>query len=336
MSFRAIVVDQRDCDSTPVARLEELPDSYLDENSAPDADVTIDVLYSSINFKDGIALTGRPGVIRQYPLIPGIDLVGSVRESGSDWFTVGDTVLLNGDGLGERRNGGLATRAQVRPDALIAVPESISPLRAAAIGTAGFTAMIAVLELEHHGVTPALGEIVVTGACGGVGSIAIALLAARGYSVTAVSGRMATEADFLHLVGAANIIDRAEFASPGKPLQSQRFAGAIDSVGSHTLANILAQLNYGGVAVACGLAQGADLPTSVLPFILRQVSLVGANSVEAPLSLREQAWKVLARELDLELLDGLTTVIPLTDSLDYAERVLAGTVRGRTVVNVRC
>lgn len=336
MNFRAIVVDQRDCDSTPVARLEELPDSYLDENSAPDADVTIDVLYSSINFKDGIALTGRPGVIRQYPLIPGIDLVGSVRESGSDWFTVGDTVLLNGDGLGERRNGGLATRAQVRPDALIAVPESISPLRAAAIGTAGFTAMIAVLELEHHGVTPALGEIVVTGACGGVGSIAIALLAARGYSVTAVSGRMATEADFLHLLGAANIIDRAEFASPGKPLRSQRFAGAIDSVGSHTLANILAQLNYGGVAVACGLTQGADLPTSVLPFILRQVSLVGANSVEAPLSLREQAWKVLARELDLELLDGLTTVIPLTDSLDYAERVLAGTVRGRTVVNVRC
>lgn len=334
MSFRAIVVDQRDVDSAPVASLEELPDSYLDENSGPDADVTIDVQYSSINYKDGIALTGRPGVIRQYPLIPGIDMVGTVRESGSDWFRIGDTVLLNGDGLGERRNGGLATRARVRPDALIAVPEAISPLRAAAIGTAGFTAMIAVLELEHQGVTPTLGEIVVTGACGDVGSLAIALLATRGYSVTAVTGRMAAEENFLRNLGATHIIDRAEFQSPGKQLQSQRFAGAIDAVGSHTLANILAQLNYGGVAVACGLAQGADLPTSVLPFILRQVTLVGANSVEAPLELRERAWRQLAQELDLELLDSLTTVIPLTDSLEYAERILAGSVRGRTVVNV--
>lgn len=334
MSFRAIVVDKRDVDSTPAASLEELPDSYLEETSDPDSDVLIDVLYSSINYKDGIALTGRPGVIRSYPLIPGIDVVGTVRESGSDWFRVGDTVLLNGDGLGERRNGGLATRARVRADALIAVPESLSPLRAAAIGTAGFTAMIAVLELEHQGVTPTLGEIAVTGACGGVGSLAIALLATRGYSVTAITGRIEAEGNFLRGLGAAHLLDRAEFQHPGKPLQSQRFAGAIDSVGSHTLANILAQLNYGGVAVACGLAQGADLPASVLPFILRQVSLVGANSVEAPVELRERAWRVLARELDLELLDSLTTVIPLTDSLEYAQRILAGTVRGRTVVNV--
>lgn len=335
MSFRALIVDRRDVDSEPVTQLKSLPDDYLDENSAADAEVTIDVQYSSINFKDGLAITGRPGVIRSYPLIPGIDLVGTVRESATDWFSPGDTVLLNGDGAGETRNGGLAQRARVRPDSLVALPAGLTPVRAAAIGTAGFTAMLAVLELERQEITPSHGEILVTGSAGGVGSIAIALLAGRGYRVTAASGRADSQGEYLRRLGAATVIDRAEFAEKGKPLQSQRWAGAIDSVGSHTLANILAQTNYGGVVVSCGLAQGADLPTTVMPFILRQVSLIGANSVEAPLDSRERAWAALADELDHELLDEMTTVVPLTDALDVSERILAGSIRGRVVVDVR-
>jgi acrylyl-CoA reductase (NADPH) len=335
MSFRALVVDRRDVDSEPATALRTLPDDFLDENSPADADVTIDVQYSSINFKDGLAITGRPGVIRSYPLIPGIDLVGTVTETTTDWFSIGDTVVLNGDGLGETRNGGLAQRARVRRDALVSLPTGITPVRAAAIGTAGFTAMLAVLELERQEITPSHGEILVTGAAGGVGSIAIALLAGRGYSVTAATGRATAQGDYLRRLGASTIIDRAELAEHGKPLQTQRWAGAIDSVGSHTLANILAQTNYGGTVVSCGLAQGGDLPTTVMPFILRQVSLVGANSVEAPLELREQAWAALASELDPALLDALTTVVPLTDALDVSQRILAGAVRGRVVVDVR-
>jgi acrylyl-CoA reductase (NADPH) len=341
VSFRAIVVDKRDADSLPEASIRDLDDGYFDEfpagstDDASDAVVLIDVQYSSVNFKDGLALMGKPGVIRDYPLIPGIDLVGVVRESDSEWFRQGDAVVLNGDGIGERRNGGLAERARVRRDALVALPDGITAVRAAAIGTAGFTAMLAVLELEDQGVTPADGEVLVTGAAGGVGSLATSLLAGRGFSVTASTGRREEEADFLHRLGAKSIIDRNELSQPGKPLQSQRWAAAVDSVGSHTLANVLAQTNYGGIVISCGLAQGSDLPTTVMPFILRQVSLIGANSVEAPLELRERAWQALADELDPALLDELTTVVPLGEAVVVAERILAGRVRGRTVVDVR-
>jgi acrylyl-CoA reductase (NADPH) len=341
VSFRAIVVDKRDAVSLPEAGIRLVDDDYFDEFPAGSADddpaaaVTIDVLYSSVNYKDGLALTGKPGVIRNYPLIPGIDLVGTVRESANDWFRLGDTVVLNGDGIGERRNGGLAERARVRRDSLVALPEGLSPLHAAAIGTAGFTAMLAVLELEDQGLGPVDGEVLVTGAAGGVGSITTALLAGRGFSVTASTGRRDSESDFLRRLGATTIIDRDELSGPGKPLQSQRWAAAVDSVGSHTLANVLAQTGYGGVVVSCGLAQGAELPTTVMPFILRQVSLIGANSVEAPLELRERAWQALADELDAVLLDELTTVVPLADAVGVAERILAGRVRGRTAVDVR-
>ncbi|MCU1477057.1 MAG: oxidoreductase [Subtercola sp.] len=323
--FRAIVVDE----GKP-AEIREVDDDFLQPG-----EVTIDVEYSSINFKDGLALAGNAGVVRAFPLIPGIDLVGTVSASDSPRFAPGDRVLLNGDGIGEGRFGGLAERARVRADALIPLPVTVSASRAAAIGTAGFTAMIGVLAIERHGILPAAGDVLVTGAAGGVGSVAIALLAGRGYSVTASSGRAEEEGDYLRRLGAAHVIDRAEFSESGKPLQKARWAAAIDSVGSSTLANVLAQTIYGGVVVSCGLAQGADLPTTVMPFILRAVTLTGANSVQAPLALREQAWAALAAELDLSLLDSMTTTIGLADALETGSRILGGTVRGRTVVDVR-
>lgn len=323
--FSAIVVTE----DAPAALIE------VEEDLLPDAEVAIDVDFSSVNYKDGLALTGKGGIVRAFPLVPGIDLVGTVTESTSPRFAPGDRVVLNGDGIGEKRFGGFSQKAKVRADALVTLPESMTSARAAAIGTAGFTAMIAVLALEDAGVTPAAGTVLVTGAAGGVGSIAIALLAARGFTVTASSGRVAEQGDYLRSLGAADIIDREQFSELGKPLQSQRWAAAIDSVGSATLANVLAQTNYGGVVVACGLAQGGDLPTSVMPFILRAVTLTGANSVDAPRELRERAWAALASDLDPLLLDSMTTTVGLAEVFDIAPRIIAGQIRGRTVVDVR-
>ena len=326
----AIVVTEKGANG----RLLELDDEEFFEGSGGPEAVDLDVLFSSINYKDGLALAGRPGVLREWPLIPGVDIVGRVTSSRSPRFAAGDLVVLNGDGAGESRHGGLAQKARVRPDALVPVPQGVSAARAAAIGTAGFTAMIGVLALEDAGVTPESGEVLVTGAAGGLGSFAISLLAGRGYSVAASTGRADEQSNYLTGLGAARIIDRATLSEPGKPLQSQVWAGAIDSVGSHTLANVLAQTTYGGTVVACGLAQGGDLPASVMPFILRAVTLTGANSVEAPIALRTRAWTDLAAELDFDKVDSLTTTVPLAGALDVAEQILAGQVAGRIVVDV--
>ncbi len=324
--MRAIVVEEQGAEPRVVEELEE--------GGLLDGPVELDVLYSSYNYKDGLALAGR-GIVRSWPLVPGIDLVGRVTASHAEGWAEGDQAVLNGDGLGEYRHCGFATRARVRPDALVRLPETISPLHAAAIGTAGFTAMLSVLALEDAGVAPDAGEILVTGAAGGVGSVAISLLAGRGYRVVASTGRAEEQGEYLAGLGAARLIDRRELSDEvGKPLQEQRWAGAIDSVGSTTLANVLAQTAYGGAVAACGLAQGADLPVTVLPFILRGVTLTGANSVDAPRALRQRAWDALASEIDRELLDGMTETIGLGDALAYADEILAGLVRGRTVVDV--
>lgn len=323
--MRAIVVDERGAEPRVAEDLEE---------GLLEGDVELDVLYSSFNYKDGLALAGR-GIVRSWPLIPGIDLVGRVTASRADGWAEGELAVLNGDGLGEYRHGGFATRARVRPDALVRLPEAISPLHAAAIGTAGFTAMLSVLALEDAGVGPEAGEILVTGAAGGVGSIAISLLAGRGYRVVASTGRAEEQGEYLSGLGAARTIDRRELSEElGKPLQEQRWAGAIDSVGSTTLANVLAQTAYGGAVAACGLAQGADLPVTVLPFILRGVTLTGANSVDAPRALRQRAWDALAAEIDRGLLDGMTETVGLAEVPALAAEILAGRVRGRTVVDV--
>ena len=284
----------------------------------------VDVDYSSINFKDGLALTGKPGVIRSGNLIPGIDLVGRVSTSSTP-------VIVTGWGIGENTNGGLAERARVKPEWITPLPAGLSPKQAAAIGTAGLTAMLAVLAIEKHGCS---GEVLVTGASGGVGSLAIALLARLGYSVSASTGK-ADEHDYLHGLGATTVIDRAELSEAGRPLQTQRWGAVIDSVGGATLANTIAQTNYGGLVASCGLAQSADLPTTVMPFILRGVTLAGINSVFCPAPLREEAWSRLATDLDLDLLDSLTTTVPLADAVAVAERIVRGEIRGRTVVDVR-
>lgn len=307
----------------------------VDEDELMPGEVTVDVEYSSVNFKDGLAMSGKPGVIRDYPLIPGIDLVGRVAADASGRWSPGDRVLVNGFGIGETHHGGLAERARLSADWLVRVPATISSKQAAAIGTAGFTAMLAVLALERAGTLDhSDGSILVTGAAGGVGSIAIAILSGLGHHVTASTGRV-EESDYLQALGADAIIDRAELGAPGKPLQGQRWAGAIDSVGGPTLANVLAQTNYGGTVAACGLAQSADLPSTVMPFILRGVTLAGINSVFAPMHLREQAWARLASGLDLGLLDQLTTMVPLAEAPGVGQRILAGGVRGRSVVDVR-
>ncbi|MCU1558674.1 MAG: NADPH:quinone dehydrogenase [Microbacteriaceae bacterium] len=306
-----------------------LRDDVTDDDLG-DGDVTIDVEYSGINFKDGLALGGRPGVAKISPLIPGIDLVGTVASSEDPDWSVGDRALLNGWGIGETHNGGLSERARVKGEWLLPLPEGISPKRAAAVGTAGFTAMLAVLALEKAGATD--GDILVTGAAGGVGSVAITLLSKLGHRVVASTGR-AEESDYLRSLGATEIIGR--IGEPGRPLQSQRWAGAIDSVGGQTLANVLAQTRYGGTVAGCGLAQSGDLPTTVMPFILRAVTLTGINSVFAPRPLREEAWARLATDLDLDLLDSMTTTIGLADAIPHAGLILAGQVRGRTVVEVR-
>ena len=283
----------------------------------------VDVDYSSINFKDGLALTGKPGVIRGGNVIPGIDLVGRLES--------GEQVIVTGWGIGENTNGGLAERARVKPEWIVPLPAGLSPKQAAVIGTAGFTAMLAVLAIEKHGRS---GEVLVTGASGGVGSLAIALLARLGYSVTASTGK-ADEHDYLRSLGATTIIDRAELSDAGKPLQTQRWGAVVDSVGGATLANAIAQTNYGGLVASCGLAQSADLPTTVMPFILRAVTLAGINSVFAPAPQRDEVWARLATDLDLALLDSLTTTVPLSDAVAVAERIVRGEIRGRVVVDVQ-
>ena len=332
MTFRALLIEQQlegGRIAAHSAGLRTLDDDFL----APD-EVTIDVEYSALNYKDGLALAGKPGVVRTSPLIPGIDLVGRVRTSADPRFTARDLVVLNGDGIGETRNGGLSERASVRAEALVRIPDAFTPRQAAAIGTAGFTAMLAVLALEHGGVVPGSGDVLVTGAAGGVGSVAIAVLARLGYSVTASTGRAETEGDYLRELGASAIVNRADFAEAGRPLQRARWAGAIDSVGGVTLANVLAQTSYAGVVASCGLAGSADLPSTVMPFILRGVTLAGINSVEAPRPLREEAWQRLATDLDEHLLEAMTETISLADALGAADRILAGQARGRTVVDV--
>ena len=305
----------------------------VDEAQLPEGDVTVDVAYSTLNYKDGLAITGKGPVVRKFPMVPGIDIAGTVRESCHGDYKAGDRVVLNGWGVGETHWGGLAQVARLKGDWLVPLPEALTPRQAMAIGTAGYTAMLCVIALERHGVTPEKGEVVVTGAAGGVGSTAVALLARLGYTVVAVSGRP-EEAEYLRGLGAAEILDRAAFSEPGKPLARERWAGAVDVVGSHTLANVCAAMRYRGVVTACGLAQGMDLPASVAPFILRGVSLIGIDSVMCPRPERLEAWTRLVRDLDPAKLDAITDEIGLTEVVATADRLMAGRIRGRVVVDV--
>lgn len=324
--FRALVA--REEGGRQSVALETLTDADL-----PAADVTVDVEFSSFNYKDGLALAGRNRILRHYPIIPGIDFAGTVAQSASPRFRPGDKVVLTGFGVGENWSGGFAERARVKSAWLVALPAGLDARQAMAIGTAGFTAMLAVMALERHGIAKG-GEVLVTGAAGGVGSIAVRLLSRLGYRVTALTGRPA-ERDFLESLGAGAILERAAYQAPGKPLQAERWQGAVDSVGGTILANVLAATAYGGAVAACGLAGGADLPTSVFPFILRGVALLGIESVQCPLALREEAWRRLARDLTAADLAAVTEEIGLGDLPARAEAILAGQVRGRTVVNVR-
>lgn len=298
-----------------------------------EGDVTVAVDYSTVNYKDGLALTGKAPVVRVWPLIPGIDFAGRVEASSHKDFKPGERVVLNGWGVGETHHGGYAQKARVKGDWLVKLPENISNARAMAIGTAGYTAMLSVMALEHNGVAPERGDVLVTGAAGGVGSVAIALLSKLGYRVIASTGR-ASEADYLKGLGAADIIDRGELSAPGRPLGKERWAGAVDAVGSHTLANVLSMTRYGGTVAACGLAQGMDLPASVAPFILRGVTLAGIDSVMAPKAKREAAWARLAKDLDLAKLDAMTTRATLKDVPGLGTAIIEGRVRGRVVVDV--
>lgn len=325
-TFRAIQVSKTESGQTSAI-------VNMTENDLMEGDVTIEVSHSTINYKDGLAMTGAAPVVRKWPLVPGIDFVGTVTKSDHADWKAGDKVVLNGWGVGEGHFGGYAQRARVKGDWLVRLPDAISPERAMAIGTAGYTSMLCVLGLERQGVKPADGDILVTGAAGGVGSVAIALLAKLGYRVVASTGR-ASEADYLKALGAADIIDRKELSEPGRPLGKERWAGAVDAVGSHTLANVLASTKYGGTVTACGLAQGMDLPASVAPFILRGVQLIGIDSVMAPKAKRQEAWDRLAKDLDLAKLDAMTTKIGLEEVANLAPQILAGQVRGRVVVDV--
>ena len=305
----------------------------VDEGDLMDGDVTVRVSHSTVNYKDGLALTGASPVVRRWPMIPGVDFAGTVESSDHDGIAVGDEVVLNGWGVGETHLGGYAELARVPGEWLVPKPAAFTAAQTMAIGTAGYTAMLCVLALEDHGVRPGDGPVLVTGAAGGVGSVAVALLARLGYEVIASTGR-AEEADYLTGLGASTIVDRAELSEPGRPLGKERWVGAVDAVGSHTLANVLAGTRYGGTVAACGLAQGMDLPGSVAPFILRGVTLAGVDSVMAPKARRLEAWERLARDLDLAKLDALTVTRPLADAPDLAKEILAGQVRGRVVLTV--
>ncbi|QWD10710.1 oxidoreductase [Polynucleobacter paneuropaeus] len=307
--------------------------AQVDESSLPEGDVRVKVLYSTLNYKDGLAITGKGPVVRSFPMVPGIDFAGEVLESSSPDFKVGDMVLLNGWSVGEGHWGGLAQQAQVKADWLIPLPKGLTAKQALAIGTAGYTAMLCVMALEKHGTKPSDGEVLVTGAAGGVGSIAIALLSKLGFKVVASTGRMA-EAEYLKKLGAAEVIDRASLSAPGKPLAKERWAAVVDSVGSHTLANACAQTKSDGAVAACGLAQGMDFPSTVAPFILRGVTLYGINSVTVPRGKRIAAYEQLSKLLDLKTLDEISHEISLADSIEYAQKLMAGNVRGRLIVDV--
>ena len=305
----------------------------IDESRLPPGEVLVQVSHSTLNYKDGLAITGKAPVVRSYPMVPGIDFAGTVLESSDARYRAGDAVILNGWGVGETHWGGLAQKARVKADWLVPLPAGMAPSQAMGIGTAGYTAMLCVMALQQHGITSEQGPVLVTGANGGVGSTAIALLARAGFTVHASTGRL-DETEHLKALGASEVIDRATLNAPGKPLQKERWAGAVDALGSHTLANVCASVKYGGVVAACGLAQGMDFPATVAPFILRGVTLAGIDSVMAPYARRAKAWERLARELSPETLAANTETIGLAEAPAMAAKLLAGQVRGRVVVDV--
>ena len=325
-NFKALVIRKGDAGQTVAF-------GELGEADLMPGDVRVKISHSTINYKDGLAVTGKSPVVRRFPMVPGIDCAGTVVTSSHAGFKPGDAVILNGWGVGETHLGGYAEIGQFKGDWLVARPAQFTAAETMAIGTAGYTAMLSVLALEHGGLTPAAGPVLVTGAAGGVGSVAVALLSKLGFQVIASTGR-AAEADYIKGLGASEVIDRAELSAPGRPLGKERWAGVIDAVGSHTLANALAQTKYGGVVAACGLAQGMDLPASVAPFILRGVTLAGIESVMAPKARRVEAWGRLARDLDRAKLASMTVTRPLADVLALAPEILAGRVRGRVVLEI--
>jgi acrylyl-CoA reductase (NADPH) len=325
-TFKALRIDKADKGTT--ASL-----VAFDEAELMEGDVTVRVEWSTLNYKDGLAVTGKAPVVRRFPMIAGIDFSGTVEHSSHPRWKAGDRVICNGWGLGETHLGAYAEKARVKGDWLVRLPDGMSPRDAMAIGTAGYTAMLAVLALEQHGVAPAHGPVVVTGAAGGVGSVATAILSKLGYHVMASTGRM-SEAGYLKDLGAAEVIDRNELSGPAKPLAKERWAGGVDSVGSTTLANLLAMTKYRGAVAACGLAGGMDLPTSVAPFILRGVCLLGIDSVMCPIEVREVAWKRLSNDMDPGKLSEITHEIGLSDVIDAGAQILAGQVRGRIVVKI--
>jgi len=325
--FKAIYLSK---DEQFRAEVRELSEAELTANT-PDTDTTVAIDFSTINYKDGLALTNKSPVVRKWPMVPGVDCSGTVTESGSMRLGAGDRVVLNGWGAGETLWGGLAQRGRFNSNQLVAIPAALTNRDAMSIGTAGYTAMLAAMALTDAGVSD--GDVLVTGASGGVGSFAVAILSQRGYRVVASTGKLA-EAEYLRSLGAAEVIDRAELSVAGKPLQKERWSGVVDSVGSHTLANACAQLRYGGVAIACGLAQGMDFPGSVAPLILRGASIIGIDSVLCPSDRRAQAWKHLANEVSRPTLDAVTQEIELAEAFEAGRAILAGEVRGRVVVNV--
>ncbi len=325
--FKSLVINKNDSQGYHTS-IEE-----LSEDSLTDGNVLIKVLYSTINYKDALAITGKAPVIRRFPMIPGIDLVGVVEQCDNDKFNIGDHVLLNGFGVGEKYLGGLSQKARIKSEFLIPLPETITPYNAMAIGTAGYTAMLCVIALENHGITPESGNILVTGATGGVGSFAIRILAELGYSITASTGSD-EQAAYLKKLGAKEIIDRAELSAPGKPLMPERWAAAIDSVGSTTLANVCASINYGGCVAACGLAQGMDFPSTVAPFILRGVSLLGIDSVMRSQEDRLEAWSRLEQTKLADKIEQISTTVGLDEATAIAEKLLNGEITGRVVVDV--
>lgn len=325
-TFKAIRIDKADKGTTTAL-------AQFDEVELMDGDVTVRVEWSTLNYKDGLALTGKAPVVRRFPMIAGIDFAGTVEASSHSQWKAGDKVVCTGWGMGETHLGAYAEKARVKGDWLVALPQGLSARDAMAIGTAGFTAMLSVLALERHGVSPKSGPVVVTGAAGGVGSVATAVLSKLGYHVIASTGR-ASEADYLKSLGAAEVIDRNELSAPAKPLAKERWAGGVDSVGSTTLANLLSMTKYGGAIAACGLAAGMDLPSSVAPFILRGVCLLGIDSVMCPIEPRKAAWQRLASDLDRTKLSEITTEIPLSEVPEWGAKILAGQVRGRIVVKI--
>ena len=321
--FKAVLLENAQSFSASVAQ--------VDEARMPEGDVGVSVAYSTLNFKDGLAITNKSPVVRNWPMVAGIDGAGTVTESSHAAWKVGDKFVHNGYGVGETRWGCLAEKARLKGDWLVKLPAAFTARQAMAIGTAGYTAMLCVLALEDHGVKPGAGEVLVTGATGGVGSVAIALLGKLGYTVVAATGKTREEG-YLKSLGATSIMDRAALSAAGKPFQKERWAGVVDAVGSHTLANALAQTRYAGVVAACGLAQGMDLATSVMPFILRGVTLAGIDSVMAPLAKRQRAWDRLAQDLDLALLETMIEEVPLEAAIGKAHDLMDGKVRGRVVV----